>query len=106
MNQQNESAFNDSEPDSAVVQKKSAASCIVYDSLSYLLLLVLLLLGGGYYGYRLLQDQLNQYTSETPADLPVIEYTAEQLADWCSSGGRSYPRALRARMFSTEESNR
>ncbi len=78
MHQQNESAFNDSEPDSAVVKKKSAASCIIYGCLFSFLLIVLLLLGGGYYGYRLLQGQLNQYTSETPADLPVIEYTPEQ----------------------------
>ena len=78
MNQQNESASNDSEPDSTVVQKKSAASCIVYGCLFSFLLITLVVLGGGYYGYRLLQDQLNQYTAETPADLPVIEYTPEQ----------------------------
>lgn len=78
MHQQNESAFNESEPDSAVVKKKSAASCIIYGCLFSFLLIALLLLGGGYYGYRLLQGQLNQYTSETPADLPVIEYTPEQ----------------------------
>jgi hypothetical protein len=82
MHQQNESTFNESEPNSAVVKKKSAASCIIYGCLfSFLLitlLIALLLLGGGYYGYRLLQDQLNQYTSKTPADLPVIEYTPEQ----------------------------
>lgn len=78
MNQQNESSANRSEPATAVGRKKLAASCVLYGCLFSLLLVVLLLLGGSYYGYRLLQGQLNRYTSETPSDLPTIEYTPEQ----------------------------
>lgn len=44
-----------------------------------LLLLLLLAVGGGVAAYWWLQGQVRTWTSQTPADLPVVEYSEEEV---------------------------
>jgi hypothetical protein len=43
--------------------------------------LLLLTVGGGFAGYWWLQGQVNKWTSDTPADLPIVEYSEEEIQE-------------------------
>ncbi len=59
----------------------SKRSCCLTGCLLMLLAIVLVVGVGGFLGYRWLQNQLDRYTSDTPADLPTVELPAEELAE-------------------------
>ena len=43
--------------------------------------MLVLVLGGGFLGYRFLRGQLEQYTVDAPANLPVVELSDDEVAE-------------------------
>jgi hypothetical protein len=62
------------------VPVEKRGNCLMIGCLGTLVFVLLLVVGGGFAGYKFIQGQVDKYTSDKPADLPVIEYSEEQLA--------------------------
>lgn len=60
---------------------KSSRSCCLWGCLGMFLLMVLLVVGGGFGTYWWLQAQLNRYTADAPADLPIVELPEGELTE-------------------------
>lgn len=72
----NESAFGETE--------KKPKGCLFYGCLFggiALLLMIVLAIGAGIWGYRFLKGEVQSYTAEEPAEIPVVEAAPEQLAE-------------------------
>lgn len=61
-------------------EKKKGMGCLFWGCLITFLLIVLLVVGLGLAAYFGLKGVINQYTSDTPADLPVVELPEEEMA--------------------------
>ncbi|QDT67205.1 hypothetical protein MalM25_01020 [Planctomycetes bacterium MalM25] len=61
-------------------EKKKGMGCFFWGCLITFLLIVLLVVGLGLGAYFGLKGVINQYTSDTPADLPVVELPEEEMA--------------------------
>ena len=69
-------------PQSVVIQKeKGGCGCFAIGCLSLvgLSLIALVVMVGGSFWY--IRTQVQKYTSETPAEIPIVEYTEEQIAE-------------------------
>jgi hypothetical protein len=62
-------------------ESRSAGSCCLFGCLFAMLLMAVLTVGGGFVAYRFYQGQLAKYTSASPAVLPTVEFSEEELAD-------------------------
>jgi len=62
-------------------KRSSGSSCLLYGCLIAFLAMVVLVVGGGFLGYRFLRGQLEQYTDDAPAELPMIELTDEEIEE-------------------------
>ena len=54
--------------------------CFFWGCLSSIFFAVIFIAATGYLGYRILTGQVRQYTDETPAELPAIEYSDADMA--------------------------
>ena len=84
MNDQNETDLNQAEPYRAqfgeVAPEKQLGSCLLYGCLFSFLLILILVVVVGFTGYWFVKGQVNKYTADKPADLPIIEYSQVELA--------------------------
>jgi hypothetical protein len=71
---------NPYESDREAKQGKSSRGCCLYGCLISVLLIVLLIVGVGVGGYWWVSSQVAKWTEDTPADLPTVEYTEEEVA--------------------------
>jgi hypothetical protein len=71
----------DENPYQVVGEKKSSSSCCVYGCLITFLLVAFVVVGGGLAGYWWVQGQVNRFTADAPADLPVVELSDDELAE-------------------------
>lgn len=60
---------------------KSSGGCCLWGCLLMVLLVVFVVVGGGVGTYWWVQAQVTKYTSEAPADLPVVELPEGELAE-------------------------
>lgn len=84
MSDQNETEFSQIEP-YKVQQRESApdkklGSCLLFGCLFSFIFILILVVGIGLTGYWYVKGQVNEYTAEKPADLPIVEYSEEDLA--------------------------
>jgi hypothetical protein len=70
-----------SEPHEPVVQARSSSKGCLYGCLFVVVSGIALLVCAGVGGYWWVTGQVEKYTSTTPADLPTVEYTPEQIAE-------------------------
>ena len=59
---------------------KSGCGCWVWGCLTVVLLGIIGASVAGFFGYRFLNTQVAKFTSETPQELPVVEYEPEAMA--------------------------
>lgn len=62
-------------------EKKKGMGCLFWGCLITFLLIVLLVVGLGLAAYFGLKGVINQYTSDTPAEIPVVELAEEEMAE-------------------------
>ena len=83
MNDRNESEFNQAAPYQAprqeLVPEKKSGSCLLYGCLASIAFVLILVIGGGLGGYWFVKGQVTKYTSDEPADLPIVEVSDEEL---------------------------
>lgn len=60
---------------------KKPKGCLFYGCLISFLLFLLVVVGGGIAGYFALKGQIEAYTDEQPAEIPVVEATEEEVAE-------------------------
>ncbi|QDV71132.1 hypothetical protein Poly24_48660 [Rosistilla carotiformis] len=70
-----------SQPADSFDPPKSSGSCWLYGCLGSIALLSILVVCGGVGTYWFVNNQIQKYTSETAADLPVVEIGEERLAE-------------------------
>lgn len=68
-------------PYQVVGERKSSGRCCVYGCLITFLLVAFVVVGGGFAGYWWLQGQVNRFTADAPADLPIVELSDDELAE-------------------------
>lgn len=61
--------------------KKSSGNCCLLGCLGAFLFMILVVVGGGLTTYWWVTGQVNKYTADAPADLPVVELPAEELEE-------------------------
>ena len=61
--------------------EKKKGSCLMYGCLIALVVGLLLSVGGGFTGYWFVKRQVSNFTSTEPVELPVVEYSEEELAE-------------------------
>lgn len=61
--------------------KKKGCGCFAWGCLGVVVLLLVVVIGGGFAVYSVAKSQINAYTEEEPAEVPVIEGTEEELAE-------------------------
>lgn len=66
-------------PQPSAVQKSNSRGCL-FGCLAALVALLLMAACGGFGGYYLVSGQVQKYTSETPAEIPTVDFTVEQLS--------------------------
>ncbi len=76
-----EEAESENNPYASHQEKKSSTNCCLLGCLGSVLLVILLYLGGGFGAYWMFKGQVNKYTADAPADLPVVELPEEELAE-------------------------
>ena len=62
-----------------VEKKKGRLGCVFSCCLLSILCMILLIVVGGFAGYFFVKGQITKYTSATPANLPTVKYTEEEL---------------------------
>lgn len=78
--------FNDKEtqqdnPYQAEGENKSSRGCCLYGCLIIFVLGLVVVVGGGFSAYWWVQGQVNRYTADAPANLPIVELSDEERAE-------------------------
>ena len=80
MNDPNMNEAQAENPYQVAGERKSSRSCCVYGCLITFLLAAFVVVGGGFGAYWWFTGQVNRYTADAPADLPIVELSDEELA--------------------------
>lgn len=72
--------MNEPKPGAQDAPKKSSRGCF-YCCLSSFLIVLVLGAVGGFAAYRFITGTVAKYTSETPAEIPIVEYSEEQVEE-------------------------
>jgi hypothetical protein len=62
-------------------KKKSSRGCCFFGCLFMFLFMTVVVVGGGFGGYWWFKGQLNKYTSEVAADLPIVDMSEEEIEE-------------------------
>lgn len=68
-------------PQQTDTQEKKGLGCFVWGCLITLVVVLLLVVISGWAAYSFAKKQINKYTDDTPANLPVVEANAEEVAE-------------------------
>lgn len=66
--------------DSPVAEKSFPWGCLLGGCATVLLLVVVGVVATGYAGFRFIRGQVETYTSDQPVEIPVVEYSADEVA--------------------------